>query len=499
MKAGVNVMKALLKSKPVLVAIIVALLVSAMAVPLLRSTVHAHAKGTVTITEFPIPTTNSFPGGITSGSDGALWFAEAVGNIGRITTSGSITEFVLRHLNDLPYQITSGSDGALWFTEGDGNQIGRITTGGSFTEFPIPTPSSYPQAITSGPDGALWFAEDVGNIGRITTSGSFTEFPIPTSRSVPQGITSGPDGALWFTEVGANQIGRITTGGSITEFPIPTANSDSGGITSGSDGNIWFTESSGYNSGNKIGRVNVPHVPSPPATPGWGVDSFSPITSSLYSQVQGAFGTPSFWGRYIGLGAYSDDMTASEVAFAHSNGLAILPVYSDFSQSTVSGYATGQADATVAITAAQQMLAIAPGVAIFVDIEAGSAPDSTFIQGWYDRFNSTFSYSFGSANYTYQAGYYRAGYYGNTRATNAFAQAYCAAIRTEPALAKNASIWTPQPNPGRTTAAAAPPYAPIALPCVSRGPDVWQYGLAGGSSPNVDTDEALSRLPLWQP
>ena len=42
---------------------------------------------TLTIREFPLPTPNSGPGGITTGPDGVLWFTEQTGNrIGRITT-----------------------------------------------------------------------------------------------------------------------------------------------------------------------------------------------------------------------------------------------------------------------------------------------------------------------------------------------------------------------------------------------------------------------------
>jgi virginiamycin B lyase len=82
-----------------------------------------------------------------------------------------------------PYGITAGPDGALWFTE-NGGKIGRITTAGVMTEFPIPTANSNPLGITSGPDGALWFVEYSANqIGRITTAGVVTEFPIPTANS----------------------------------------------------------------------------------------------------------------------------------------------------------------------------------------------------------------------------------------------------------------------------------------------------------------------------
>jgi virginiamycin B lyase len=57
-----------------------------------RLTVVVRQVGTVA--EFPIPTSNGGPQGITAGPDGNLWFAEFFGgNIGRITRSGTVTEF----------------------------------------------------------------------------------------------------------------------------------------------------------------------------------------------------------------------------------------------------------------------------------------------------------------------------------------------------------------------------------------------------------------------
>src|SRR5438309_4301981 len=82
-----------------------------------------------------------------------------------------IKEFAVPGYNSYPNHITAGPDGALWFTELGGN-IGRITTEGTFTEYPVPTPNSAPYAITSGPDGNLWFTEYGANkIGRITPEG----------------------------------------------------------------------------------------------------------------------------------------------------------------------------------------------------------------------------------------------------------------------------------------------------------------------------------------
>ncbi len=210
------------------------------------------------VTEFALPTPQSQPYEITSGPDGAIWFAEYKGNhIGRITPAGQVSEFPPLPTSDSgPVVITPGSDGALWFTEWNANKIGRITTDGQLTEYPIPTPNSVPEGITSGPDGALWFAETAGNrIGRITLDGNFTEYPVPTPGSHPSVIVRGPDKALWFTEYDASKIGRITTDGRITEFSIPTPNSIPRGITVGPDGAIWFAEAA--QSANKIGRITL--------------------------------------------------------------------------------------------------------------------------------------------------------------------------------------------------------------------------------------------------
>ncbi|HJT55098.1 MAG TPA: hypothetical protein VJ761_01280 [Ktedonobacteraceae bacterium] len=169
------------------------------------------------ISEFPIPTAHSVPRGfaIAAGPDGNLWFTEQNGHkIGRITPNGKLSEFALPTTCQFacqPTSITAGPDGSLWFTTDNGylGQIGRITPSGSITMFPPPNGDAF--GIAAGPDGSLWFTEPLGNkIGRITPSGSIREFPIPTPNSAPYGITAGPDGNLWFAEGQGNNIGRIS-------------------------------------------------------------------------------------------------------------------------------------------------------------------------------------------------------------------------------------------------------------------------------------------------
>jgi streptogramin lyase len=105
-----------------------------------------------------------------------LLLTGAIGLKGQIPTS--IVEYPLPS-GEGALRITTGPDGALWFTDQSG-KIGRITTAGSITLYPTPTYNSYPDGITAGPDGGLWFTEyNAGQIGRITTAGVITEYPLP--------------------------------------------------------------------------------------------------------------------------------------------------------------------------------------------------------------------------------------------------------------------------------------------------------------------------------
>jgi streptogramin lyase len=200
--------------------------------------------------------------GITSGTDGKLWIAtpSLFGGLVHVTPGGSCSGITLPtppHFRS-PQDVVAAPNGAIWFTEPTGNQIGRWEIApfpqSSLTLFDVPTFASGVTDIAYGPDGALWFTEQAaGKIGRITTTGVFTEYALPNTGTSPTGITAGPDGALWFTEYYGNRIGRITTAGVISGFAIPTPTSGPRDITVGPDGALWFTE----HVGDKIGRITT--------------------------------------------------------------------------------------------------------------------------------------------------------------------------------------------------------------------------------------------------
>src|SRR6266699_2593067 len=110
-------------------------------------------------TEFALPSSPDSPsngGGITTGPDGALWFTQGWGPLGRITTQGHITLFS-PHYSGGPGRIVAGHDGALWMTEVDPHAglIGRFSPSSarvpesrkvSAATFPCPVVTPIPTA-----------------------------------------------------------------------------------------------------------------------------------------------------------------------------------------------------------------------------------------------------------------------------------------------------------------------------------------------------------------
>jgi virginiamycin B lyase len=119
------------------------------------------------ITEFPVPRS---VGNLASGPDKAIWFTSRDGGyIDRLTKDGAVTEYSVPISGDF-HGISTGPDGALWFAAGQRN-IGRITTGGAFTKYDIPSGAANPVFVTAGPDGSIWFTENgTGLIGRLSLS-----------------------------------------------------------------------------------------------------------------------------------------------------------------------------------------------------------------------------------------------------------------------------------------------------------------------------------------
>ncbi|HEX9757909.1 MAG TPA: hypothetical protein VGB26_08920 [Nitrospiria bacterium] len=223
--------------------------------------------------EFPIPTLDSGPLGITLDSKGKVWFTESLKDkIGRLDPAVAntgvgvgIDEF---QICQGPSGIDVDSQDNVWFSCSTSNQIGKLDSSNDFfpTFYLIPTTTSYPAGVAIDSQDRIWFTEEDGNkIGLFDPSKNigkqFSEFILPNGGS-PRGITVDPDtNVVWFTEYRGNRIGRLdpqasspgTTDG-FTEFQIPTLNSGPTSILIDQDKVVWFSET----TAQKIGKLTTP-------------------------------------------------------------------------------------------------------------------------------------------------------------------------------------------------------------------------------------------------
>ena len=226
----------------------------------------------------------------------------------------------------------------------------------------------------------------------------------------------------------------------------------------------------------------------------WGVDSCKPVTSDaagasgLYPQVSSILGQPDFWGRYLTTTPNCPGISNAEVAAAAAHHVGYLPIYNAYDCSAVAGYDTGRTYAAAA-TAAAAGLGIPPGTVVVIDIEppgdwCSGGIDAAFVEGWYDGVTA--------ANFA-------PGYYGDMTGGSTFETAWCGAVADRSETAIGSYLWSFEPSLlGNYDKRTAPDYAPNRVGCAG---DVvaWQYELSSGANPDVDHDEALSKLPLWYP
>ena len=172
---------------------------------LLKGTIPSDPAQAPTLMEVSLPV-NAWQGYMATGADGSLWMAGASA-FTRITPAGAITQFPITIPGPAPscgtgcknvVGLTAGPDGAMWFADGWGH-IGRITSTGATTFTHVADQLEMgPIPMGAGPDGNVWFSLDGNSIKRITPAGAVTTFALPHTGGHISNIIAGPDGGVWF-------------------------------------------------------------------------------------------------------------------------------------------------------------------------------------------------------------------------------------------------------------------------------------------------------------
>jgi streptogramin lyase len=224
-----------------------------------------------TIHEFPL-SAGRYPGSLTVGPDGNLWFTESLGAkvppqlnlpvytvngvpeippspagymLARMTSNGQITELPIAGLpaqsdNGIVgfYHIAALADGNFWYATPTSNTVTRLALDGTATTFALPD-FTYPDKVVLGPDGNYWIEESEG-VGRLTPAGVVTQFSVSLGRL--EHITNmfvGPDNNLWFQRGTAAE--RVTMKGVSSVVVLSRKRGDGGiqKILRGPDGGVW--------------------------------------------------------------------------------------------------------------------------------------------------------------------------------------------------------------------------------------------------------------------
>ncbi|HET9341313.1 MAG TPA: hypothetical protein VFO25_00110 [Candidatus Eremiobacteraceae bacterium] len=261
----------------------------------------------------PTKTLLSSPSGITSTSDGSVWYGEGgPGYIARIFPTGKTTEFALPARYAEPNDLATDSAGNIWFEDAyapnnfgqpTSLSIARMRTNGAVSEVPLTGTCGFaPQSASSlTPDatGDIWFASNCPSaLGQVTAQLKVRLFSPTglnsiviapdgtlwggaqdeiyhfnsdgsiratyTGLGLDAGIAWGSDGSVWFLSNGRNEIGTLNPStGVVVEFQLPPCGCNGnvrglGDLKAGPDGALWFTE--GYIFGSSWFYGGVGHV-----------------------------------------------------------------------------------------------------------------------------------------------------------------------------------------------------------------------------------------------
>lgn len=187
-----------------------------------------HARDSVSIREWEVPTSGSFPHDPAVGPDGALWYTGMTSDsLGRLDpVSLQFREYRLRTLGSGPHGLAADKNGNIWFTANYKGYIGRLDPGtGDVVEFPLPDPAAHdPHSLVFDAKGTLWFTVQTGGfVGSLDPATGLIRLKHPpTPHSLPYGITINSKGIPFFCEFGTNKLASISPDSmQITEYELP--------------------------------------------------------------------------------------------------------------------------------------------------------------------------------------------------------------------------------------------------------------------------------------
>ncbi len=215
----------------------------------------------ITITEYPLPQTDSLPHDLVVGPDGRLWvtafFYDEIWAIDPET--GATQRYPVDDdpkINAQPRALKFDADGFLWLVNGGTFSVLRLDPGdGSYRSFDV---GMYAHSLDIDDAGTIWvndyFAKQE-RIARVDNPGGKVQTlsvpaanrPVQEGLPLPYGLQVDRQGRLYSTQLAANTLVMYDTrSGQAGKFEMPVANSGPRRPGLGPDLALWIPE---FNTG----------------------------------------------------------------------------------------------------------------------------------------------------------------------------------------------------------------------------------------------------------
>ncbi|MBK8987163.1 MAG: hypothetical protein IPM39_13970 [Chloroflexi bacterium] len=212
-------------------------------------------------TEYPIPTGDSAPTGITIAPDGLVWFVQRTGNkVAKLDPdTGQITEYAYTRPNANLEDIAAAPNGTMvWFTAPAVQKLASFTISSeTFDDTSTSDPVAgifTPNQTAVNTDNVAWVSTTNGLIGfdfgtTISLFRWYTAAPASANLSDLLLVNSGSTTTAWFSDSASGYVGRVTTNsnGSIaSSWRFPLLNRTPQGIQVDANQVIWLADSQNH-------------------------------------------------------------------------------------------------------------------------------------------------------------------------------------------------------------------------------------------------------------
>ena len=150
--------------------------------------------------------------------NGDVWFtAQNANKIGRVDGKTlKITEWTMPTVNSYPRRMEIGSDGIIWIGEFNAGKMARFDPKTqTFKEYQLPGPDPTPYGMGIDADGYIWYdSHRQDTMGRVDPkTGTVTEYPFPHNELALREFFLDAQGRMWYGSNPNNKVGYFYLAG----------------------------------------------------------------------------------------------------------------------------------------------------------------------------------------------------------------------------------------------------------------------------------------------